>query len=1068
VARRSGGVRAFAAKLSMPKPSAIHSRARLLRAIDSAAGRSLVWIHGPAGSGKTTLAVDYIRSRRLSPLWYRIDARDADPAAFFYYLRQGISRISPRRRETLSLLTGEYFQALSIFAQNFFDGCYSRLKTPAALVFDDFHDIPGDSLLLRVLPDALAAAPEDVAVLVLSRLAPPPEFAAQIARGSVLEIHGGDLNFTPPEARALARLRGATHIPVAALAAIQERTEGWAAGLQLTFDRMHDGAAVGEIPAATRERLFAYFATELLDHFAPAERELLLKTSVLEQTSAAQAETLAQQPEAGERLAGFARRNLFTVRLEGKEPVYRYHPLFRDFLHSRLKESVTEEAYRELCRRAAALVAESGSAAAAGALLIEARDHAGLAALILSRAEQLVASGRYATLAGWISQLPTQMVDGEPWLAFWRAIAEFPLGPTAAGERMLAVMRAFRSRGDLTGLGLAFGAYTDMCFADFANFRGFDSSVAELIESFTVQTEFPSREIALRVAGAMLVLLAWTRPWRELFEPWAERALALLRETSDARLRLQVTHHIALYHFWCGEGARAQGVLRAVAPYMNSFKLDPVLGTIWAILNAVQGWYSADRNAWETAVQQSIAMLGRAGIVSLVPQVLAQAVFGVLSEGDLATAVQYLSRIEKVTPVGDTLGYGHYLFMRGWEALVAGEPERAVETLTACTEITVRCRSPVPEALSRVYLAQALVETRRIDEAKTHLEVVEDVAARMHSIPFWVYAFLTRAHIAVKQADRDGEVRSLSEALRRMREADLVNFVGWSGDFMARVLNRALVLGIELEFVRALIRRRRLRAPAAAIGLESWPWPVRIRALGRFSVQRDDAPLSAGTDVAPRPLALLKALIALGGRDVEEAKLAELLWPEAEGDSSYQSLKVNVQRLRRALGEQCLAWSEGRLSLDSRYVWTDVWALERALGALDSALAAKRHDEIAALASKALSLNRGAFLRDDSYSWALGVRERLRERFLRIVGGAAEELLACGKAGDALRCCEKALEIDPVAERFYQGLIRCYTEMGEKADALTAYRRCRNTLARELQVAPSARTEALHAALLRI
>jgi two-component SAPR family response regulator len=248
--------------------------------------------------------------------------------------------------------------------------------------------------------------------------------------------------------------------------------------------------------------------------------------------------------------------------------------------------------------------------------------------------------------------------------------------------------------------------------------------------------------------------------------------------------------------------------------------------------------------------------------------------------------------------------------------------------------------------------------------------------------------------------------------------------------------------------------------------LEAWPWPVRIHTLGRFLAQRDGAPITARSPGSARPLELLKALVALGGRDVDETNLAEQFWPNAEGDRAQRSLKVNVHRLRRLLGEQSLTWSEGRLSLDARRVWVDIWALERSLGALESALAAQRTEDLAALAATALALNRGAFLRGDSNPWALATRERLRAKFLRVLGAAAEALSARGHAAQALRCYEKGLEVDPLAERFFQGLMRCHLELGQRADGLAVYQRCRDALKRELQLAPSQSTEALRTALL--
>src|SRR5262249_46488612 len=160
-----------------------------------------------------------------------------------------------------------------------------------------------------------------------------------------------------------------------------------------------------------------------------------------------------------------------------------------------------------------------------------------------AHAEGLVRSGRYATLAAWLAELPREMIDDEPWLACWLAVAEFPRDPASALERTRQAMATFRARKDLVGLGLALSIYGNLSLADIVSFRGFDSAVAELVEPITVQTSFPSREIGLRVAGGMLALLMWSRPWRETIEPWARHAEALLADVEDPELRLQVTHH---------------------------------------------------------------------------------------------------------------------------------------------------------------------------------------------------------------------------------------------------------------------------------------------------------------------------------------------------------------------------------------------------------------------------------------------------------------------------------------------------------------------------------------------
>jgi DNA-binding SARP family transcriptional activator len=187
----------------------------------------------------------------------------------------------------------------------------------------------------------------------------------------------------------------------------------------------------------------------------------------------------------------------------------------------------------------------------------------------------------------------------------------------------------------------------------------------------------------------------------------------------------------------------------------------------------------------------------------------------------------------------------------------------------------------------------------------------------------------------------------------------------------------ALEHGIETAYVRSLIERNELTPDPAWRQSEAWPWPIRIYTLGRFSVVQQGAPLRFTGKLQRRPLELLKALIALGGRDVSEARLADALWPEAEGDASAQSLATTLFRLRKILGEHAIRRQEGRVTLDPSYCWVDCWEFERI--AIDESL-----DSGTRLA-KLRRLYHGAFLEDLEAPWVERLRERLQTRLNRVV-----------------------------------------------------------------------------------
>ena len=262
--------------------------------------------------------------------------------------------------------------------------------------------------------------------------------------------------------------------------------------------------------------------------------------------------------------------------------------------------------------------------------------------------------------------------------------------------------------------------------------------------------------------------------------------------------------------------------------------------------------------------------------------------------------------------------------------------------------------------------------------------------------------------------------------------------------------------------MKELIRRNRLAPDPANPDLELWPWPVKVHTLGRFGLLADDRPVEYGRKVQQKPLALLKALVALGGRGVPEAALAELLWPEADGDLSHHSFEVALSRLRKLLGkEEALVFKEGCLSLSNRHCWVDVWAFERSLGQAEKARKEGKGTEAIRLFEKALSLYRGPFLQAEEMTCVASPREKLRSGFLRAVAQLGQCYEDREQWEEAASCYRNGLEADDLAEELYRRLMVCHIRRGQEAEALSVYRRCRKTLSSVLGVDPSAETRAI-------
>lgn len=243
-------------------------------------------------------------------------------------------------------------------------------------------------------------------------------------------------------------------------------------------------------------------------------------------------------------------------------------------------------------------------------------------------------------------------------------------------------------------------------------------------------------------------------------------------------------------------------------------------------------------------------------------------------------------------------------------------------------------------------------------------------------------------------------------------------------------------------------------------------YPLQIYALGRFSVVRRVEPIRFGRKAQHRPMELLKALVALGGREVATDHLAAALWPEAEADEAYSSFEITLHRLRRLIGiDGALLLSNGLLTLDNRLCWVDVWSFEQAATRAEIILSSPEPDmaELSSLLSVTLSLYHGQFLgRETPQSWSISLRERLRSKFLRHLLDVARHWERIGRHDAAIQCYQKGLEVDDLAEVFYQRLMVCYQLLGRKSEALAVYRRCRKTLSLILSIPPSSATEAIH------
>jgi len=448
----------LATKLYVPPPRAnLVLRPRLIERLNEGLHCGLTLIAAPAGFGKSTLLRAWIDQRarqdpKLRVAWLSLDEGDNDPSRFLLYLAAALHGAEPScgADAMAALQSPQPPSAESILTDliNEIDG----ISGDILLVLDDYHAVHSPEVD-EELAFLLEHLPARLRLVIATREDPMLPLARLRARGELSELRAADLRFSPDEAADfLGRVMG-LELTAEDVAALESRTEGWIAGLQLAALSMRGQKDIaGFIRSFTGSHRFVldYLVEEVLQRQSERVQTFLLRTSILERLCGPLCDSVLLEPSASgqETLEDLERANLFILPLDNERRWYRYHHLFADLLRQRLHESVASTAgdegicMAELHGRASRWYEDNG-------LDFEAFRHAA-AANDIGRAERLIEGkgmplhvrGGLVPVLGWLKSLPTSVLDQRPLLWVMYAGALTTAGQTTDVERILQAAEA--------------------------------------------------------------------------------------------------------------------------------------------------------------------------------------------------------------------------------------------------------------------------------------------------------------------------------------------------------------------------------------------------------------------------------------------------------------------------------------------------------------------------------------------------------------------------------------------------------------------------------------------------
>jgi ATP/maltotriose-dependent transcriptional regulator MalT/DNA-binding SARP family transcriptional activator len=1028
----------------------------------------VIWVSGPAGSGKTTLISSYIETRKIPCFWYQVDEGDADPATFFYYMGQAAKKASPRKKKSLPLLTPEYLQGIPTFTHRYFENLSDRLKIPSILVFDNYQEVPSESPFHEIILNGLSRIPEGINVILISRH-DPPRVLIRLRANQMMQMIGWDeLRLTLEESAGVVRLRSKQKLSRETVRHLNELTDGWAAGLILMLEGARRGIEPQMLGNLTSEEIFDYFGKELFDKTDKEIQEFFLKTAFLPKMTAKMAEALTDLPSASSILSTQSRNNYFTEKRFQKEPIYQYHPLFREFLLSRAKESFSPKELPVLLSRAAKLLEEDGQTESAVSLLRDSGDRDGMVRLITKHAPLMVAQGRYHPLEDWLSSLPMEIPESNPWLLYWMGSCRLPNNPSQSRSYFEKAFEKFRAEEDPPGLFLAWSGIVESITSGFEDFKPLDQWISVFEELMQRFKGFPSQEIALRVTTNMFMALLYRQPQHSEIEAWTEQALSLAEATSNIGEKLRTLNRLAQYLMFMGDFRKTMLVMNSSQQLAQSRDAPPVALILAKYVEAT--YYSQIRlhEKCLKSVFDGLELSRTTGMHRADYGLLGAGVSSALMANDPIIAGKLLEEMASHLREQKPWMKCFYHLLRTHEALLRENPEEAFLHAEMSLKLSIDVGSPLSSLYCYLAKAHVMNHLRKREEAIKYLTHASNIARQIKSKIFQFWVLLAKSLFALDQGEEATALTSLREALGLGREGSYINTFIYQSSTMVRLCEKALEAGIEVEYVQDLIRKRNLISETPPLHLENWPWPLKIFTLGPFELIKDGKPIQFSRKAQQKPLSMLKALIAFGSRNVREDQISDALWPEADGDIAYDSFKTTLHRLRKMVGyEKAIQLHEGRLTLDDKLCWVDVWAFEHVLEEAGSHWKDGLMDRAVQFTEKAIQMYKGPFLaKETEQPWTISMSERLRSKFLESVGRLGLYWQQAEHWEKAIECYQRGLELEDLAEEFYQGLMNCYQHLGQKTKVISLYNRCKRILSSTLGIEPSSKTEAIYRSLL--
>jgi LuxR family transcriptional regulator, maltose regulon positive regulatory protein len=405
-------------KFRVPRLPVQHvPRAHLVALLERSSASVLTLVSAPAGSGKTTLLAEWARTTPISVAWLSLERADSEPARFVAYLLAALRTLDERIGcEAETLLEAGALANLEDVLSSLLNDLTRLLSVETALVLDDYHELENEAAH-TLLTFFLEHLPDQLRLVLGTRVDPPLPLARLRARGHLCEIHAETLRFVPAEVKSFLHAME-LELGENAFNSLEQRTEGWIAGVQLAALALRgrtDPETFLQGFQGNHRYILEYVSEEILAHQPPRVRTFLLRTSVLERLNGSLCDAVTGENDGQAVLEELRRANLFVSALDDVGEWYRYHALFAESLRHQLTRH-EPALYPQLCARASAWYEQHAMMYEACEYALRAGDFTRAVPLLERQVSRLIGHVEFSLLGRWLALVPLDIIDSRPLL----------------------------------------------------------------------------------------------------------------------------------------------------------------------------------------------------------------------------------------------------------------------------------------------------------------------------------------------------------------------------------------------------------------------------------------------------------------------------------------------------------------------------------------------------------------------------------------------------------------------------------------------------------------------------